>query len=303
MRWRKLGRVFLANGQRPWMQSHASMPFAESIGDNFVRIWFSTRNDQNRSHLAWLEIDITQPQYLLKLAEDPALAPGPAGRFDDSGTMGSWLIQNGTERWLYYIGWSQSGANPFHLGIGLAVSHDGGVAFSRHAPDPIMDRSAESPIFVSTPCVLAVGDTWHMWHLSATDWPQGANTPDYNIRHATSTDGLTWTPDAQPCIDFAQPNECAIARSSVLIEEDCWRMWYCYRGRDFPYRIGYAESADGQAWTRRDDAAGLSVSSEGWDSEMVAYPYVFDHEDRRYMLYAGNGFGRDGIGLAILEPE
>ena len=34
---------------------------------------------------------------------------------------------------------------------------------------------------------------------------------------------------------------------------------------------------------------------------MVCYPYVFDHAGNRYMLYNGNGYGRTGFGMAILE--
>ena len=34
---------------------------------------------------------------------------------------------------------------------------------------------------------------------------------------------------------------------------------------------------------------------------MVEYPYVFDWQGRRYMLYNGNGYGLTGVGLAVLE--
>ena len=30
----------------------------------------------------------------------------------------------------------------------------------------------------------------------------------------------------------------------------------------------------------------------GWDSEMIAYPFVFDHKGNRYMLYNGNSYGK-----------
>jgi hypothetical protein len=78
-------------------------------------------------------------------------------------------------------------------------------------------------------------------------------------------------------------------------------MWYSYRGES--YRIGYAESHDGIQWTRRDEEAGIEVSDGGWDSEMICYPCVFDHEGQRYMLYNGNGYGKTGIGLAVLEQK
>ena len=76
-------------------------------------------------------------------------------------------------------------------------------------------------------------------------------------------------------------------------------MWFCSRGE--AYRIRYAESTDGLTWSRRDERAGIDVSASGWDAEMIEYPCVFDHSGRRYMLYAGNGFGRTGFGLAVLD--
>jgi hypothetical protein len=50
---------------------------------------------------------------------------------------------------------------------------------------------------------------------------------------------------------------------------------------------------------RRD--ANIHTSLNGWDSEMIAYPFVFDHKDQRYMLYNGNEYGRTGFGLAMLN--
>ena len=49
--------------------------------------------------------------------------------------------------------------------------------------------------------------------------------------------------------------------------------------------------------------AGIDVSASGWDSEMIAYPYVFAHEGDYYMLYNGNGYGKTGIGLAVLDKR
>jgi hypothetical protein len=42
-RWRKLGRLFRAEGQRPFMASHASCPMAQPLGGDLFRIWFAPR--------------------------------------------------------------------------------------------------------------------------------------------------------------------------------------------------------------------------------------------------------------------
>src|SRR3546814_9122609 len=101
-----------------------------------------------------------------------------------------------------------------------------------------------------------------MWYVSCTGWAGDPSEPaggaSYLIRYACSGDGLHWTRAASPCIDFAHDGETAITRPSVLRDGDLFRMWYCYRGKGFSYRLGYAESDDGLSWRRRDDRAGRS---------------------------------------------
>ncbi len=56
-------------------------------------------------------------------------------------------------------------------------------------------------------------------------------------------------------------------------------MWFAHRAtKDISTcRIGFASSLDGLKWVRNDALAGIDVSSEGWDSEMICYPYIFEH--------------------------
>ena len=60
---------------------------------------------------------------------------------------------------------------------------------------------------------------------------------------------------------------------------------------------------DGINWERMDEKMNLSISESGWDSEMICYAYLFEHDSKLYMLYNGNGYGKTGIGLAVLEEE
>jgi len=81
----------------------------------------------------------------------------------------------------------------------------------------------------------------------------------------------------------------------------CYRHSLGYRGREKGYRIGYASSTDLVTWVRDDDKAGIDVSDEGWDSEMICYPHVFELDGTTRMFYLGNQVGRHGFGLAELE--
>jgi hypothetical protein len=85
-------------------------------------------------------------------------------------------------------------------------------------------------------------------------------------------------------------------------------MYFCYREAiDFRknkkngYRIGYAFSNNLVDWKRDDKNVGIDVSKNDWDSDMLCYPHVFRSDDKVYLLYNGNEFGRYGFGLAILD--
>ena len=142
-----------------------------------------------------------------------------------------------------------------------------------------------------------------MWYVSGTAWSATPDGPKhaYHIRYAEASDALEWRRLGHVSIDYAGRDEYAFARPCVLRDPDVYRMWYAVRGT--AYRIGYAESVDGLTWRRLDDHRGLLPGAEGWDSEMVAYPWVFDAEGSRYMLYNGNGFGRTGVGLAVWDAQ
>ena len=282
------------------MQSHASVPVAESLGGNLYRIYFSARDGANRSHTGHVVFDIDRPDRILELSGNPVLGPGELGEFDDSGAMATWLACHEGRRFLYYIGWNLGVTVPFRNSIGLALATPAGD-FERYSNGPIVDRSAREPHFCASCCVLPGKELWRMWYLSCTGWRMQNGKPEhrYHIKYAESADGISWRRNGLVAIDYANDQEFAISRPSVIQDTDRWRMWYSFRGRS--YRIGYAESEDGLRWKRLDSRAGIDVSSSGWDAKMIEYPFVFDHQGQRYMLYNGNDYGRTGFGLAVQD--
>src|SRR5688572_27910591 len=123
MKWRKLGRIFQPDGNYPWMRSHAANPTAEHRGGDLFRVYFSSRDEHNRSSIAWLELDLRRPLEVLRLAERPVVTPGGPGAFDDSGaSMGCLVAAPGGARHLYYLGWNLGVTVPWRNSIGLAIA-------------------------------------------------------------------------------------------------------------------------------------------------------------------------------------
>jgi hypothetical protein len=306
--WLKRGLVFRATGRWPWSQSHSQLPTVDRVDSDTLRIYFGTRDSENRTVVSYVEASADDPSRVTYIHDKPVLGLGKLGAFDDSGAMPSWVIDCNGLKYLYYIGWNRGHTVPYRNSIGVAVSCNGRVSFTRLFEGPVMDRTRTEPHFCAAPCVLVENGVWRMWYLSCVKWElrNGRPEPHYHIKYAESADGIDWRREGTVAIDFKTPQEGGIVRASVLREGGVYKMWYSYRGWknyrtdwDQSYRIGYAESGDGIGWKRLDHLAGIDVSESGWDSEMIAYPYVYRHGGQLYMLYNGNEFGRSGFGYAI----
>ena len=301
MKWNKLGLVFNPIGERAWMHTHASVPFAERVYGDFYKVYFSTRDVLGRSLIGWVVIDLKKPSKAEEISKFPLLSLGDLGTFDDSGVMGSCLINHQNKKYLYYIGWNLGKTVPFRNSIGLAVSSDDGETYEKFSNGPIIDRNHMEPHFCASCCVRKEGGIFRIWYLSCIGWRLVGGKPQhrYHIKYAESEDGIEWKREGRVAIGLQHPEEYAISVPRVLKDNKTYRMWYSYRGSF--YRIGYAVSEDGFNWERMDSSVGICVSETGWDSEMIEYPFVFDHDGELFMFYNGNGYGATGFGIARLE--
>ncbi len=301
-KWIKLGKIFEVNDNFEWMKTHTTCPFPYNIEGDIFRIFFSCRNSDGYSHGAWIDIDIKNIDKILNISHEPILEPGDLGLFDDAGAVPFQVLKNNNNNLLlYYSGWSLKKTVPFDFHIGLAQAKDINNKFIKYSKIPILDRTEEEPYLIGAPFVMEERDIWKMWYISGDRWEK--NKHYYSIKYAYSKDGIHWIREGVKCIYYANEYEYAFARPFVIKENNIYKMWYSFRAQKNidTYRIGYAESEDGINWIRKDNEVGIDVSEKGWDSEMICYPYVFDHKGERYMLYNGNDYGRTGIGLAVLE--
>ena len=255
-RWEKRGLVFRPDPAVPWMRSHAATPFTLDLGGGRRRVFFTSRDERQRSHVGFFDVRLDAPEQVLRVSDAPVLAPGPLGHFDDHGAWGTSLVEHDGRLLLYYIGWNPGPPPLFYPSIGLAVSDDGGDTFTRASRAPVLGRSEVDPWMVSAPVVRNDGGSWRMWYISGIGW-EGERSL-YDIKIARSDDGVRSEATGQVALALG-PGVTNIARLCVVRREEGYEGWYSYAA-GAGYRIGFAVSADGDSWERRDNEAGIDVS-------------------------------------------
>jgi predicted GH43/DUF377 family glycosyl hydrolase len=299
--WEKIGQIFEPNGQFDWVVSHGMLPVADHVDGDIYRIYFSGRDKHNISKTGYVEININDPLNILTLSERPVLDIGELGGFDDNGVSPTCIVNTPDKKYFYFMGWNKGSKVRAAEVSGLAISNDNGTTFERYSRAPIIDRTDREPYTILVvSCIIIENGVWRMWYDSADCWIN-EELPRYNIKYAESLDGIHWKREGIVSVNYKDDNESRISRASVIKENDIYRMWYCYAMGTAGYIMGYAESDDGYEFSRLDHKVGIAPSESDWDSEMICYPNVFKHNNKTYMLYSGNGYGRDGFGIARLK--
>lgn len=303
MRWQKKGLIYAPSGDLWWARSHAHLPTVDPTVLDVIRVYFTALDENNYGRIGFVDLDIDNPARVLAIAPEPVLDIGDLGTFDDCGVVASCMLNLNGSNHLFYHGFQRTARVPYLLFTGLAMGNSDGTRFTRHSCVPILDRISADPFIRAAPYVISDGDLLKMWYVSGAGWSESHGGLHYrcNIRCAISHDGVAWESQDQVCIESAGEDEYAVGRPCVIRDQGLYRMWYSRRSFSDLYTMGYAESADGLIWERKDDLAGIYKSDTGWDSEMICYPCVADVAGRRLMFYNGNRRGASGFGYAVLE--
>ena len=313
MKWKKLGKIFDFNKSplKDSFVSHTQSPQAV-VFDDFVRIYFTSRiRDTEKTFISIPQyVDFTKDfKSIVNYSNKEIIQKGKLGCFDEHGIFPfSPSLVNGNF-YAYISGWSRRISVDVDGSIGLAVSNDNGVSFTRLGDGPILSASLFEPFLVIDPFVKKFNNLYYMFYIRGLKWSD-TNPPErvYKISYATSLNGINWQKSSKLIIqNILGEDECQ-ALPTVIKIDSIWHMYFCYREmagfrtvKNKSYRIGYAYSKNLVDWIRDDDNAGIHISETGWDSEMMCYPNIFKCNNNIYLLYNGNEFGKDGYGIALLE--
>jgi predicted GH43/DUF377 family glycosyl hydrolase len=284
------------------------------VFEEFIRIFFSIRKlDRDGKFISHIQyVDMSKDfKTVLNTSQIEVIPMGALGCFDEHGIFPISPVRVGDKIYAYTSGWSRRKSVSVETSIGLAISEDEGQTFKRYGVGPVLTSSLLEPFLVVDGFVRKFDEIFYMFYIFGKKWCEKTENHEpervYKIAYATSIDGINWE-KANRCIieDAIDENECQALPTVIKIGER-YHMYFCYRHmigfrkeKENGYRLGYAYSDDLINWTRDDDNVGITTTEGDWDSDMMCYPNLVEVEDKIYMLYNGNEFGKHGFGVAEL---
>ncbi|MFY8138252.1 MAG: hypothetical protein ACOVMR_09100 [Flavobacteriales bacterium] len=291
------GLIYRLKPSGDYLISHASNPLVSLLSENKSRIYFSCRNHENKSSVAFvdfnmdtLEVIDTDPKLLIPFGS-------PESFYSHGISVGNQIALNGLDQ-IFFMGWKFPDNAHWYGQIGNLIISDSSTP---HIPDnPFLALDDEDPMSLSYPFLLEEDGIYKMWYGSTNSWDSENGEMIHVIKYAESTNGLDWDKKG-----LAIPFEIGVAQSfsrpTILKFNNCYHMWYSYYSGDgTPYRIGYSYSNDGKTWIRQHDKV-HGIGSSDWDDHMQCYPCAVLYNDKVYIFYNGNNYGKEGFGLLITD--
>jgi predicted GH43/DUF377 family glycosyl hydrolase len=163
---------------------------------------------------------------------------------------------------------------------------------------------------LATANVLKVRDTCHLYYEAGSK-----GVIDFQIGHATSTDGVHWVKDpANPVIPVGENgdwDDMETWDAFVLFEDELFKMWYggttlINDKRDF--QIGYATSRDGTHFTKYGKISNYPRGNVG-DMHVVHdeqsgkyYMYFIDRNVKGFNMFRAESTHETGFNFSNAEP-
>ncbi|MDY7561402.1 hypothetical protein QN366_02450 [Pseudomonas sp. CCC3.2] len=300
MKWKKLGLIFDPK-VFSWADHTALQP-TPLLMDDRIRIFLGARDQEGVSRVGFVDLDKQEPTKILGFSKEPILDIGEPGCFDESGVVPSAIVEADGLIYMYFAGYQLGTKVRFSVLGGLAISKDYGLSFERCKKTPVFERNDDETLFRVPHSVIKDGNTWRAWYGGGSQFTQGKHKtlPIYNVRYVESKTPFSF-PNAGEILLETEGDEYRIGRPFIFEKSPFESyLFYGFSTENAPYKLGCAKSSDMKSWNRIDDELGLPLSDSGWDSEMMAYPSVLKVNEKTYLFYNGNEYGKQGFGLAEL---
>lgn len=282
-----------------WAKSMAGIPTPRLMGD-IIRVYYYSRDEAGDGRITYIDVAAEEPSRIQYIHSGTVLEPGEPGDFDDCGVCPSCVVSFGGRTFFHYFGIQRLEKIPYMYFGGLAEEMPD-ATLRKLSRVPLLERTSEAPNLRSASTVLPWENGLKMWYVSGSSWfeKEGKKFPKYLLRSAISADGLTWKDTDEPVLNYADGNEFGFGRPWAHENDRGYHLFYSIRSVNRPYRIGYAHSADGITWTRRDEL--LEIEKQAWNAEMTCYPALVSTKYGDYLFFNGNGYGATGFGFCRIH--
>jgi hypothetical protein len=278
--------------------SYASNPAAMTIHDSQLRIFFNSRDDQDRSKIYSIDLhgDELEPDYNSISLQ---YSYGEAGSYFSHGISVGQIFSIRGVKTLSVMGWKNYVDKHWEGRIGhIPFDIDGNLTHLE--PTPWMDLDNLDPISLSYPAVYEDLTSTVIWYGSTITWDAGNGEMLHILKEARlSSDGRVIKGDNT--VPYVLGSAQAFSRPAVVQLENHFLMAYSYRGNKTKYRIGFLILDDFESASHLGGISPFLTSEEEWESEMIEYPSFISFQNQLFMLYNGNSFGKTGIGIVRIE--
>lgn len=327
----KLMKLSFSNAATPFLPPNRSSTFDSTVcmNPNIIKVGSTWRlyyagADEHSTHriaLATAPVTGPTPANAVWTRRGVVLGTGKPGKFNSAWSVLP-LVKKFGDLWhLYFTGRSSSGC-PYtnntglqsFWGIGLATSTDG-LHFTQHSTEPIILGNA-TKAYPNNYGVAGGGSLiedgaggYRFYYTLAV----GTTSHDVKVDQkkvcavAHSQDGIHFYNHSVvmgPLSTSEQPREDVACAAPVVWRDAAgiYRMVYSAIGTKWGfYSLAQAASTDGYSWYRGDERTDQDLilapaNKSSWDSQMVEYASVWTTSSRLGLFYAGNGYGKGGIG-------
>lgn len=294
-KWIKLGQIF--------HDGYCANPTATHLNESVVRVYYSSRDINNKSSIFAFDYDLDNLETLQKKGELLYKYKTDSNFFSSGITPGCiYNIKN--KEYLAFMGWTNNQGSHWFGTIGR-LEIDKNYTFVQNSEELLLGLNTVDSISLSYPEIVSKENKYYMLYGSTVTWNYTNGEMIHTLNLAESNDGKFFEPKGK-VLDYKTGYAQAFSRPTIYIDNNqTYHMWYSYRGsaKDF-YKIGYAKSnGDFFNWENHYNKNQIKSSKNKWESKMVEYPNVIEHNSKLFMFYNGNDYGKTGLGLAYIDKK
>lgn len=294
--WVRVGWIEPPIGLGEWCASHLSLPFCIPQNATEYRVFFSSRDSDQRSHVGWVDVVFNSDHsFKTSFGTSPVVCPGNAGTFDEHGVSGSYFEIVDKRLRVWNFGWQRLQGKAWSNAIGLAEISIYDAEST--AENTLIIKSNEFEQHgLAYPYIISQNSIRHLFYGAFDLYGVPSLNEPYSFisKRAEIGDDFRLS-DRSPMIAHLN-GKSAQSRPCIIRDGSGYRAWVSVKGDK--YEICSAYSLDLRNWYWSDEGYDLRPNGLNEESQEVCYSHVVDFMDSRLMFYNGDGFGKSGIGIA-----